>query len=107
METRRRAAQTRSIVLFNTAHRSATASHDSHNKARQTVPDALLLRWRWELVANGWVRAETLSWLKNGHLGRWYGIQRSSATRRNVQNFWAVNRPRLQFSTAIHSCRMS
>lgn len=37
------------------------ASHRRHNKARQAVPDA-------PSVANGGMRAETLSWLKNGLL---------------------------------------
>lgn len=58
------------MALFISAHRRA--SHDErerrHNKARQAVPDALPLRWRWRSVANGGMRTETGSWLKNGLL---------------------------------------
>lgn len=41
----------------NAAH--PKASQRRHNKARQAVPDASPLRWRWKLVANEVVRAET------------------------------------------------
>lgn len=48
-----------------------------------------------ELMANEGMRAETNSWLKNGHLADGYGIRHSSACRRNAQYFSTVNRTQI------------
>lgn len=66
-----------------------------HNKARQAVPDALPLRWRWRSVANGGTRTETDSWLKNGVLADGTVFHVPVAARRNVRGFWAVNMTKL------------